>query len=212
MPLILYQEIGGRLKERRQCGSVSGEGAVQTPCSCGSRSGIELDEYLILYYVLCEKVDSYDAKIEEFSCIPRFEKPVKKLCCFTGIATLTSMAIVSEISDFSRFSSAEHFSAYLGLVPGEHSSSDRQKHLSITKQGNTHLRRLLVESVQSYAKGRVGVKSVTLKKRQAGMPPKIIAYADKCAVRLKKKYLRIAFRSGKNIAKTAVARELACFI
>lgn len=171
-----------------------------------------LDEYMILFYVLNEKIDTYDMKIEELSRMPRYEEPVKRLCCFTGIATLTSMAVVSEISDFSRFPSAEHFSAYLGLVPGEYSSSDKRNQLSITKQGNTHLRRLLIEAAQSYTKGRVGEKSVALKKRQAGMPPKIVAYADKCTERLKKKFIRIALHSSRNVAKTAVARELACFI
>lgn len=171
-----------------------------------------LDEYIILYYVLCEKIDIYDIKIEEFSHMPRFEEPVKKLCCFTGIATHTAMAVISEISDFSRFETAGKFSAYLGLVPGERSSSDKCKHLGITKQGNTHLRRLLVESAQSYTKGRVGQKSVALKKRQAGMPSQIVAYADRCAERLKTKFIRLALHSSHNLAKTAVARELACFI
>ncbi len=56
-----------------------------------------LNEYLILYYVLCEKIDSYDMKIEELSHTPRFEEPVKKLCCLTGVATHTAMAVISEI-------------------------------------------------------------------------------------------------------------------
>lgn len=171
-----------------------------------------LDEYLILFYVLSEKIEIYEAKIEELSRMPRFEEPVKKLCCFTGIATHTAMAIVSEISDFTRFPKARSFSAYLGLVPGEHSSSNSRSQLGITKQGNTHIRKLLVESAQSYTKGRVGQKSKALKKRQAGMPSKVIAYSDKCAERLKKKFVRVALHSSHNIAKTAVARELSCFI
>lgn len=171
-----------------------------------------LDEYLTIYFNLSEKVESYDMEIEEFSHMPRYEEPVKKLCCFTGIATHTAMAIISEISDFSRFATAEGFSAYLGLVPGEHTSSNNRNQLSITKQGNTHIRRLLVEAAQSYTKGRVGQKSAALKKRQAGMPSKTIAYADKCTERLKKKFIRLALHSSHNTAKTAIARELSCFI
>lgn len=171
-----------------------------------------LDEYLILFYVLCEKIDSYDTRIEELSHLPRFEEPVKKLCCFTGVATHTAMAVISEIGDFTRFPDAKSFSAYLGLVPGEHSSSDKRHQLSITKQGNTHVRRLLVESAQSYTKGKTVQKSAALKKRQAGMTSNVIAYADKCAERLKKKFIRVALRSSHNLAKTAVARELSCFI
>ena len=122
------------------------------------------------------------------------------------------VGIFSEISDFTRFPSAGSFAAYLGLVPGEHSSSNKRNQLSITKQGNTHVRRLLVEAAQSYTKGQIGKKSAALKKRQAGMDPKIIAYADKCVERLKRKYVRIAPHSNRNVAKTAIARELACFI
>ena len=171
-----------------------------------------LEEYIALFYVLCEKVETYDAKIAEISQTPRFEEPVKKACCLLGIATHTAMATISEISDFTRFPSAESFAAYLGLVPGEHSSSNKRNQLGITKQGNTHIRRLLVEAAQSYTKGQIGKKSVALKKRQAGMDSKIVAYADKCAERLKRKYVRIALHSNRNIAKTAVVRELACFI
>ena len=74
------------------------------------------------------------------------------------------------------------------------------------------MRRLLVETAQSYTKGQIGKKSVALKKRQSGMDPKNIAYADKCVERLKRKYVRITLHSNRNVAKTAIARELACFI
>lgn len=171
-----------------------------------------LEEYIAVFYTLREKIDTYDAKIAEISQTPRFEEPVKKACCLLGIATHTAMATISEISDFTRFPSASSFAAYLGLVPGDHSSSDKRNQLSITKQGNTHVRRLLVEAAQSYSKGQIGKKSVALKKRQAGMDSKIIAYADKCVERLKRKYVRIALHSNRNVAKTAIARELACFI
>lgn len=171
-----------------------------------------LTEYMVLYYMLCEKIEIYDAKIEEYSRMPRFKEAVKKLCCFKGIKTYTAMAIISEIGDFTRFQRAGNFAAYLGLVPGERSSSDKRKQMGITKQGNSHVRRLLVESAQSYTKKYSGKKSKELKKRQAGMPSAIIAYADKCAERLKNKYINIALHSNSNTAKTAVARELACFI
>lgn len=114
--------------------------------------------------------------------------------------------------DFQRFPSADKFAAYLGLVPGEHSSGEQQCHTRITKAGNAHLRRLLIETAQSYSRGAIGKKSVRLKKRQAGQPEEIIVYADKASERLKRKFYRIASHAKYNIAKTAVARELACFI
>lgn len=171
-----------------------------------------LQEYMILYRDLSEKVATYDKRIEELSHSARYEEKVGKLCCFNGIATHTALSLLVEVGDFNRFKSAPQFAAYLGLVPGEHSSSEKQHRTGITKAGNSHLRRLLIESAHCYSRGAVGKKSKALKDRQAGNSPEVIAYADRAIDRLKRKYYRIALRSRHNIAKTAVARELACFI
>ena len=73
---------------------------------------------------------------------------------------------------------------------------------------------LLVEAAQSYSRGQIGHKSKVLANRQSGNSPAVIAYADKANERLRRKYYRMALKNGKktNVAKTAVARELACFI
>ena len=171
-----------------------------------------LREYLTVFYDLSEKVAVYDARIEELSHSERYAENVGKLCCFNGIATHTALSLLAEVGDFSRFRSAPQFAAYLGLVPGEHSSSDKQHRTGITKAGNSHLRRLLIESAHCYSRGAVGKKSKAQKERQAGNSPEVIAYADRAVDRLKRKYQRIALHSRANIAKTAVARELACFV
>lgn len=171
-----------------------------------------LREYLTVFYDLSEKVAVYDARIEELSHSERYAENVGKLCCFSGIATHTALSLLAEVGDFSRFRSAPQFAAYLGLVPGEHSSSDKQHRTGITKAGNSHLRRLLIESAHCYSRGAVGKKSKAQKERQAGNSPEVIAYADRAVDRLKRKYQRIALHSRANIAKTAVARELACFV
>lgn len=171
-----------------------------------------LREYLTVFYDLSEKVAVYDARIEELSHSERYAENVRKLCCFGGIATHTALSLLAEVGDFSRFRSAPQFAAYLGLVPGEHSSSDKQHRTGITKAGNSHLRRLLIESAHCYSRGAVGKKSKARKERQAGNSPEVIAYADRAVDRLKRKYQRIALHSRANIAKTAVARELACFV
>ena len=171
-----------------------------------------LQEYLILYYTLSEKVDIYNKRIEELSHLPKYEEPVKKLCCLNGVATHTAVCTLVEVGDFKRFENAAKFAAYLGLVPSEHSSSDSKHRGSITKAGNSHLRRLLVEAAQCQSRGKLGVKSRALKAQQAQVSPQVAAYSDKANERLKRKYFRIALHSKHNIAKTAVARELACFI
>lgn len=169
-------------------------------------------EYLTLYYQLDEKLAVIDTRIEEFSHRERYEENVQKLGCFTGIATRTAMSLLVEVGDFNRFKTAQQFSAYLGLVPGECSSGEKQVRTGITKAGNSHLRWLLTESAQHYGRGVPGKKSKRLLERQAGNAPEVIAYADKANERLKRKYYKLMLRSKRNIATTAIARELSCFI
>lgn len=118
-----------------------------------------------------------------------------------------------ETGDFTRFSRADCFASYLGLTPGEQSSGETIRRGGITKAGNKELRRLLVEAAQSIGRGRIGYKSKALKARQKGNDSKVIAYADRANERLRRKFYRMT-RQGKkyNVAITAIARELACFI
>ena len=173
-----------------------------------------LQEYLLTYRKLSENLERYDKRIEELSQGERYAENAGKLRCFKGIATHTAMSLLSEVGDFSRFPTADSFAAFLGLVPSQHSSSDSKHFGSITKTGNSHLRRLLTESASCYNRGTVGKKSVLLKKRQEGNSPEVIAYADRGNERLRRKYIRLMLNNKKpsNIAKIAVARELACFI
>ena len=105
------------------------------------------------------------------------------------------MSLLVEIGDFKRFPSAQQFASFLGLVPCENSSGDKQHRFGITKAGNSHLRRLLTESANCFIRGSVGKKSMALKARQAGNLPEVIAYADKGNERLRRRYIRIATRS-----------------
>lgn len=173
-----------------------------------------LGEYLLTYRKMSENLERYDRRIEDLSQKERYAENVGKLCCFKGIATHTAMSLLSEVGDFNRFPSAENFSAFLGLVPSQYSSSDSKHFGAITKTGNSHLRRLLTEAAASYNRGAVGKKSTLLRKRQDGNRPEVIAYADRGSERLRRKYIHLMLNSRKpsNIAKIAVARELACFI
>lgn len=171
------------------------------------------NEYMITYRELSNKIERLEDQIEQLADLDEYRNKVKKLICLKGIKTHTALSLIVETGDFSRFESAERYASYLGLVPGEKSSGDDQNRLGITKAGNRHLRLLLVEASQSYSRSIVGYKSKALKARQKGASPEVISYADKAAARLRKKYIRMIFRSKKaNIAKTAVARELACFV
>jgi len=172
-----------------------------------------LDEYLATLDYQMRKLERLDSRIEEFAKLERYEEKVKNLRCFSGIETYTALAVITEISDFTRFEKATHFASYLGLVPGEHSSSDKSVRTSITKAGNTHIRKLLIEAVQGTTRGSVGIKSKRLVAKQNGNTPMVIHYADKGNDRIKRKYKRMIFKGvASNKAKVAVARELACYI
>ena len=172
-----------------------------------------LDEYVLQLTKLMETMERLDKRIEELSNRETYRKSVNHLTCLIGIKRPTALAVIAEIGDFKRFATACHFSSFLGLTPGEDSSGGDQNRLGITKAGNTHVRRLLVEAAQSYGRGKPGYKSKALKDRQEDNPPQVIAYADRANERLRRKYYNMLFRGKKaNVAKAALARELACFI
>ena len=172
-----------------------------------------LDEYMISYQEQEAKIERYDKRIEEIAAEARYKENVGKLGCFLGIRTHTALSLIVETGDFKRFAKGNTYAAFLGLVPGEHSSSNSVNRLGISKAGNKHLRCLLIEAARGICKGAIGYKSKTLRSRQNGQAPEIIAYADKANVRLRRKYHKM-IRHGKkkNVAVAAVARELACFI
>jgi transposase len=173
-----------------------------------------LEEYLLTYSNLVDKLERLDKRIEELAADKEYAESVHKLICFLGIKTQSALSVITETGDFKRFGNAQQYASYLGLVPGEDSSGEDQNRLKITKAGNRHLRMLLVEAAQSYGRGQIGYKSKELKKRQEGNLPEVIAYADKANERLRRRYYRMVLSQNKrsNVAKVAVARELACFI
>ena len=151
--------------------------------------------------------------MKEISTKEIYVEKVNRLGCLLGIKTHTALSLIVETSDFKRFTKGNIYAAFLGLIPGDDSSGDDDNKLGITKSGNRHLRKLLIESAQSYTKGAIGFKSRDLKARQSKCSDEVIAYADKANERLKRKYYKMISKGKKfNVAKTAIARELACFI
>jgi hypothetical protein len=132
------------------------------------------------------------------------------LRCFHGIDTVAAMTILSEVHDFRRFTSPRQLMSYLGVTPSEHSSVTALRG-GITKTGNAHARRMLVQVAHHYRyKARV---STAVCRRREGQPAGIVAIAEKAHERCHRIYMRMIFK-GKhhNQAVTAVARELAGFI
>lgn len=137
-----------------------------------------LSEYLVTYEYLVEKIARLDNRIEELASLEKYKEKVKNMGCFLGIKIHTALSMIVEIGDFNRFEKAPKFAGFLGLVPSEDSSGDDKNRYGITKAGNSHLRRLMVEAAQSYTRGTVGHKSIALKQRQQGCSADVIAYAD----------------------------------
>ena len=172
-----------------------------------------LDTYIEVLKYQLDRLETLDEKIAEFSNEPRYKEKCAILCSLRGVQTLTAMTVLCELGDLKRFATPGQLAAYLGLIPSEYSSGGKECKGGITKQGNSTVRLALVEAAQTICKGKVGVKSKALKLRQKGLAPNIVTYADACGTRLQKRYYKMVFNGKKrNVAVTAIARELACFI
>ncbi|MBP7619382.1 MAG: IS110 family transposase [Gemmatimonadales bacterium] len=135
----------------------------------------------------------------------------QRLRCFRGVDDLTALTIAAELGDARRFPSAPSLMAFVGLVPSEHSSGTKQARGAITKTGNAHLRRVLVEAAWHYR--HHPFISRTLRHRQDGAPEASITIAWRAQQRLSRRYRRLAARGKpKQHVVTAVARELTGFV
>jgi transposase len=169
------------------------------------------DDYLQAVQFGQERLSALDAEITKVAQSEPYREAVGVLRCFRGIETYTALAVLAELGDIMRFPSARHLMAYLGLTPSEHSSGERRQRGAITKTGNAHVRRLLVESAwhQRHAP-RIGVR---LRARRAGQPGWAIAIADRAQKRLYRRYRHLVDHGKPSAsAVTAVARELAGFL
>ena len=171
-----------------------------------------LDNYMLSLEQIEERLAILDAQIEEAAIEEPYAERVGWLRCFRGIDTVTAMTILAELHDFRRFTHPRYLMSYLGLTPSEHSSGGHTKRGSITKAGNSHVRRVLVEAAWNY-RHRPAV-SVALRKRRAGQPAAVLAIADRAQHRLHKRYYRLleGYRKPHNVVAVAIARELVGFI
>lgn len=128
-----------------------------------------------------------------------------------GVNTLTAVTTLAELGDLTRFDSPRQLMAFVGLVPSEHSSGNRRQRGAITKAGNAHVRRVLVEAAWCYR--FPARKTATLQRRAERTAPAIQAIAWKAQKRLCGRYRHLNARGmPKNKVCTAIARELLGFI
>ena len=151
--------------------------------------------------------DCLDRALAELAGEPPFTEVVGRLVCLRGVSTLTALALTVELGEWERFR-PQSLGPFLGLVPSEHSSGERRRQGAITKTGNTHARRLLVEA--AWHQRRPLRASAALERRRLGQPAAVRARADASARRLHSRWHALEGRGKRRtIVAVAVARELA---
>src|SRR6266700_2556679 len=108
-----------------------------------------LADYLHAHDVLIARRDQVEAELAKLALT------VARLRCLRGIDTLSALGLCAEIGEWERFDHPDQLSAYLGIVPSEHTTGQQRRLGSITKAGSTHARRLLIEAAHHYRRGPV---------------------------------------------------------
>lgn len=151
-----------------------------------------------------------EAKVKSHAAEARWKEAVDALRCLKGIDVVTAFALVVETDGFSRFRNASAYSSWLGLTPSEHSSGEGRHRGGITKAGNKHLRKLLVEAAWHYASASRKEKART---KEQVVAPEVRRHAAKGVRRLVDRRADMLDGGKKSVvANCATARELACWI
>ena len=171
----------------------------------GTQAAYDADREAVDFAVA--RRDRLDEAISAMAADSEFTATTRRLCCLRGISTLTGFALAVELGDWGRFTGSS-IGAYLGLVPSEHSSGDSRRQGGITKTGNTHARRLLVEAAWHHKPRYTVGKVLQARWDQATPAARVRGHAGN--QRLHRQWARYAARGKKRtIANTAIARELA---
>jgi transposase len=141
----------------------------------------------------------------------RLAPVVTALQALRGVSLVTAVVMVAEVGDLRRFTNPRQLMAYFGLVPSEHSSGARRRLGAITKAGNGHVRRVLVESAWAY---RLPARVTRIiRQRQEQLPKPVCEIAWRAQLRLCARYRRLTLKGKtKQVVVTAIARELAAFM
>ena len=170
-----------------------------------------------LAHMLCHldalhaQLQAIDHELEQVATSEPWCDPVRWLCSFRGIGFITALGLIAEIGDFRRFGHPRELMSYLGLTPSEYSSGEQQHRGHITKCGNRHARRLLVEAAWHYQ--HAPRRSARARALEPYVPASVTMRAWQAQVRLNHRH-RTLIGHGKRstVANVAVARELCGFL
>ena len=172
---------------------------------------VALQEYIDTVHENLKRVERLTDQIRQLVPAWRLAPVVSALQAARGVSLIVAATVLAELGDLSRFDKACQLMAHLGLVPSEHSSGESIKKGTITKTGNGHVRKALVEAAWAYRMpARV---SSSLLKRQQAVPERVCQIAWKAQLRLCTRFRRLRAR-GKTKQKVviAIARELSAFL
>jgi transposase len=159
------------------------------------------------------RIARLDGAIEEAVKLapPQMRAVIEALQALRGIAHVSAVTIVAELGEMSRFAGAKQLMGYGGIVASEDSSGERTRRGQITKTGNAHLRRVVVEAAWAY-RHRPAVER-TLRKRQEHISEEVKEIAWKAQQRLNQRYRKLLAKGkNKGVVVTAIGRELLGFI
>jgi transposase len=172
---------------------------------------IVMQEYIDTVTSCSKRVHGLDQQIERTAQESAVWPIIEALMALRGVNLLTATTVVAEIGDLKRFTKASQLMAYLGLVPSEYSSGAKTRRGGITKTGNSHVRRVLVEAAWTYR--HAARKTAVLQRRAERTPEAIQEIAWGAQKRLCQRYWDLDARGKLKVQTcTAVARELAGFI
>lgn len=169
------------------------------------------EEYQAAVVEQLEQLARFNQLLQQAAELPELAAKASPFQTLRGVSTRTALTVLAEVGDLRRYAKASHFMGATGLVPSEYSSGNRRRQGAITKTGNAHLRRVLVEAAWHY-RHRPG-PSRDLSRRRLGQPLPVLSIARKAEARLHRKYQRLTSRGKRSTqAVVAVARELAGFL
>jgi transposase len=162
-----------------------------------------LEQMLVHLDGIDRQLAALDARLEQIAHDQRWAWQVARLRGFRGISTLTALGLIAEIGDFARFSHPRELASWLGITPSEYSSGESQHRGHITKSGNRHARRLLVEAAWHYRHAP----------RRPSTGPAPSDRAWQAQIRLFHRHHHLTHQGKRSTVVTvAIARELAAFL
>jgi transposase len=167
-----------------------------------------LKNYMLVVERFIERVNALTKELAEAA--KAHSKVIGRYSALRGVDWLTALTVYAELGDLRRFRNAPSLMSAVGLVPTEDSSGPKQRRGALTKTGNAHVRRVLVES--AWHARHYPRLSQKLRKRRENLPVEVITIAEQAEVRLNRKFSRMEYRNKRStVSVVAVARELAGF-